>query len=598
MRGYFDFWGGDMYINNFVWWRKTQFVVAVAAMVTGIALPAQAQFMQTTPATEAGSAVLPTDTFIPATAPAYQPLWFDAQNKVLPLAQQAVQMLLDAEQEGLNPQDYEAASWQQKLQIVHQQPLSDTDAHAIDKGLTSAVVQYLNHLNQGRIDPKTIREKYEPDARPPFDAASVLQQAIASGDIQQAQQAAMPKVPMYAQLRQQLQHYLSLRSHPAWQEPLPALPRKRVIRKGQKWSGLPIVVDRLVAMGDMTPPDTPALVEPATQEPIELKLTDDEPAALDAVKSEAANHIVEQAAPQKTQVIFDDALQAGITAFQKRHKLRANGRLNRATVKKLNRSPQHIADHIAQTMERLRWTPLQHPNRMIVVNVPEFRLRAYSLNDTGAVQHVLPINVIVGKKGRNKTPLFSKNMIRIEFSPYWNVPSSILRREMMSRISADPSYLSRNNYEVVGRGGVTRTTTPEVVEALRTGKARVRQRPGRGNAMGGIKFVFPNRNNIYLHYTASPRLFKRSYRALSHGCIRVQDPVDLAHYILQNQTDWTKDRIQKMMRRGKMRVVRLDEPLPVVLTYLTAFIHETGKLHFVPDVYGQDVRLRKALAVQ
>lgn len=525
------------------------------------------------------------------TLPAYKPLWFDSNNIMIhALAQQAVTMLLNAEQEGLNPQDYQASTWQQKLQIVRQQPLSETDTRAIDQGLTSAVVLYLNHLHQGRIDPKTIGEKYEPDMRTPFDAESVLQQAVANKDVLQAQQIAMPKVPMYAALRQQLQQYLQLRTHPAWQDTLPMLSKKRVIRKGQKWAGLPVVAARLVAMGDMeqATAETPLKLD---AEPIELTFPD-------STTPDTTESIAPQVIEPAPEVVFDDALQEGIIAFQKRHRLRANGRLNRATVNKLNHSPQHIANHIAQTMERLRWAPLRHSQRMIVVNVPEYRLRAYSLHN-GEVQHVLPINVIVGKKGRNKTPLFSKNMVRIEFSPYWNVPSSILRREMMPRISSDPSYLRRNNYEVVGVGGATSETTPDIVEALRTGRARVRQRPGRGNAMGGIKFVFPNRSNIYLHYTASPRLFKRSYRALSHGCIRVQDPVDLAHYILQDdETDWSKERIQKMMRRGKLRVVRLNQPLPVVLTYLTAFIHESGKLHFVPDVYGQDKRLRKVLATR
>ncbi len=557
-----------MYTNYLALRNKSllKFILATT-VVAGVIFPAQAQFAQPSSTESVGSS-LEVAGALTATENKYRPLWFNTRHKPKPLAKQAVKMLLAAEQEGLVPQDYRAQVWQQKIQLAQQQKLPDLETNEIDKGLTEAVVLYLNNLNHGRINPKTIRERYESDNRADFDASQALVKAIANGDLQQAKQAAMPKVPMYAQLRNQLQLYLKLRQHPAWQEKLPTLPKKRVVRVGQSWQGLPVVRARLVAMGDME----------------QTELSD-------------AEHMTEQDNFQNQNITFDAALQAGITSFQKRHRLRANGRLNRTTVKKLNRSPQDIAEHIANTMERLRWTPLGHDDRMIVVNIPEYRLRAYSLKD-GQVLHVLPINVIVGKANRHRTPLFSKNMSRIEFSHYWNVPYSILRREMMSKINSDPSYIRRNNYEVVGAGGATNAVTPELLEALRTGRARVRQRPGRGNAMGGIKFVFPNRDNIYLHYTSSPRLFRRSYRALSHGCIRVQDPVDLAHYILENEDGWSKDRIRKLMRRGRMRVVQLNTPIPVILTYLTAFIHETGKLYFVPDVYGQDKRLRKALAAR
>lgn len=585
-----------MNTNYLIWLRKLLLVVVAFSVGLSVAISVHAQSLREAVGSKSTSELVTnppsmTDTLVPAVplVPIYEPLWFNAENEIQPWATQAVQMLLDAEKEGLQPQDYKALMWQQKLQAISQEPLSKLAIHAIDKEFTQVVVLYLNHLHQGRIDPTTIGEKYELEAHRYFDAEGVLRQAIASGNVQLAQHIAMPQAPMYAQLRQQLQLYLKLRQHAAWQEPLPALSKKRIIKKGQKWVGLPVVIERLVAMGDMEQ----IIPLAQTPEPLELTFPVDE-----TTVSDAADAIVEQALPQAPPLpVFDDALQAGIAAFQKRHRLRADGRLNYATVKKLNRNPEQIAQHIAQTMERLRWVFLRQTERMIVVNIPEYRLRAYRFQN-GEIQHVLPMDVIVGKTGRNKTPLFSKDMVRIEFSPYWNVPISILRREMLSRISSDPSYIRRNNYEVVGVGGTTREITPEVLDALRTGRARVRQRPGRSNAMGGIKFIFPNRNNIYLHYTASPRLFKRNYRALSHGCIRVHDPVALAYFILQDEPDWSKERIKKMMGRGRLRVVQLDQPLSVVLTYLTAFIHESGKLYFVPDVYGQDRRLHNALATR
>ena len=233
---------------------------------------------------------------------------------------------------------------------------------------------------------------------------------------------------------------------------------------------------------------------------------------------------------------------------------------------------------------------------MIVVNVPEYRLRAYAQAEGAkAQQPVLSMNVIVGKANHQRTPLFNKDMVRVEFSPYWNVPPSITRKEMMPRLQRDPDYVRRNNYEIINSSGARVEANADTLAALASGSMRLRQRPGRGNALGDVKFIFPNKDNIYLHHTSAPGLFSRGYRALSHGCVRVESPQALAQFVLQGDPQWPESRIRQVMDRRISQTAQVQEPLPVILTYLTAVIDEEGSLKFVPDVYGQDKRLKNAL---
>ncbi len=487
-------------------------------------------------------------------APVQERRWIDAHSqKPLAIARQAIRRLAAAEQEGLSAQDYQVAALEDALVAAIQKPLSAQEGAQLENRLNQAVVRYLNDLHSGRINPKTIGEHYAADTRPPFDAEALLAQFAPSGNLDALWQAATPQTPMYAALRKELQRYLALRQDPAWAEALPLPPKGSPILAGQTWPGLDAVAQRLVRLGDLS--------------------------------------AVWAAAP----VAFGPELAAAIQTFQARHGLPATGHIDRATVQQLNVPPAERAAQIAQTMERLRWVPLQHKPRMIVVNVPEYRLRAYTVNDAGQVQHVLPINVIVGKANSNRTVLFSEDMKWIEFSPYWNVPSSITRKEMLPRLQRDPDYVRRNNYEIVGANGRTTQATPEALAALASGQARLRQRPGRGNALGGVKFMLPNRYNIYLHHTPSTGLFKRADRALSHGCIRVEDPAALAHFVLQDDPKWPLPRIREVLDKRISHTVHLQTPVPVVIIYFTTVVGEDGKLYFLPDVYGQDKRLKNAL---
>jgi len=245
-------------------------------------------------------------------------------------------------------------------------------------------------------------------------------------------------------------------------------------------------------------------------------------------------------------------------------------------------------------MERVRCTPVPHARRAIVVNVPEFALHGYEMH-AGNTEAKLAMKVIVGTARKTPTPLFDAELQFIEFSPYWNVPPSIARSETLPRLRRDPGYFERQGFELVGSDGrVVGSLSPAGIEAVQAGQMRIRQRPGAGNALGGIKFVFPNRDNIYLHHTPTPQLFKRPRRDYSHGCIRVEEPLQLAKFVLADTPEWTEARIEEAMRRGRSTTLRLDEPLPVIIGYSTTVVRD-GRVHFLPDIYGLDARLEEAL---
>ena len=470
------------------------------------------------------------------------------------VAQQAVAVLADASADGLQPQDYDSQRLTQAVLNATQGPALDARAaERLDGALTAALHRYLGDLHSGRIDPHKVHADFTVASPERLDPESYLAAALDSPQLADALRAAAPHVPLYASLRAALAQYRGLADHPAWATPLPALP-KRSLEPGQEWAGLAQLTQRLTALGDL----------PADTQPPET---------------------------------YDSALQDAVKAFQQRHALAVDGVLGKATLAQLAVTPAERVSQIGLAMERLRWTPLQQAPRMIVVNVPEFVLRAYEWRDD-KISVQLTMNVIVGRALNTRTPLFNEDMRFIEFSPYWNVPPSIARSETVPRLRRDPAYLQRQGFEfVAGNGQVTTTLSSENLDAVLRGQMRIRQRPGPLNALGDIKFVLPNNNNIYLHHTPSPQLFQRERRDFSHGCIRVEEPVALAQFVLQDDPAWTPDRIREAMSKGQSSTIRLAAPLPVVIAYSTTIV-KNGLVHFFADIYGHDRVLEQALRQQ
>jgi L,D-transpeptidase YcbB len=253
------------------------------------------------------------------------------------------------------------------------------------------------------------------------------------------------------------------------------------------------------------------------------------------------------------------------------------------------------AEALCLTLERLRWIPHNFTQPPILVNIPEFVLRAYDAPGKLA----LMMRVVVGRALRTQTPVLEEKMKYVVFWPYWNVPPSILRGEIIPKISKDPAYIRKSNFEVTTYSGQVVTdgmVSEEVLAQLRAGKLMVRQKPGPKNALGLIKFIFPNDQNVYLHSTPSQSLFSESRRDFSHGCIRAEDPKALAVWVLRNNPGRTVERIDAAFKAEKQQQVNLKCQIPVLIIYGTAIAKENGQVFFFQDIYGYDKAMGKLFA--
>ncbi len=268
-----------------------------------------------------------------------------------------------------------------------------------------------------------------------------------------------------------------------------------------------------------------------------------------------------------TTPIFNPALSAGISNFQTRFGYTPTGVLTEQQIKDMN---VPVTDRIKQllvNMGRMQWIIQEPKGKMIVVNIPEFILHVKD-----GTQKVFDMNVVVGKEGHN-TMMFTGNLNQVVFSPYWNIPPSIVRKEILPAMERNPNYLADNNMETVGND-----------EDLPV----IRQLPGDGNSLGKVKFLFPNSFNIYFHDTPAKSLFNKDKRAYSHGCIRLSDPAKMANYLLQDDPEWTPEKINAAMNSGTEKYVKLKNPVPVLITYYTAWVDDNGLLHFAEDIYDHD----------
>jgi murein L,D-transpeptidase YcbB/YkuD len=355
-------------------------------------------------------------------------------------------------------------------------------------------------------------------------------------------------MPHYVLLEQALPRYRELAARPALTQ-LPALPQ-RSLRQGDSWVGLPALRTLLATLGDLPRSDVAELPP---------------------------------AAPAAT---LDAALVEALQRFQERHGLEADGVLGAATWRALTTPLAQRVRQIERTLARWRELPANPHSRAIFVNIPRFRLYATSAM-TGSEADMLRIDVVVGRTMRDlRTPTFTADMTHLVFRPYWEVPGSIARNEILPAARADVGYLARNHYELVDAAGRIVPATPESLTLLAAGALRVRQQPGPDNALGSVKFMLPNDYNVYLHDTPARALFTRTRRAFSHGCIRVADPFALARFALQEDAGWTPGRIAAAMQGDKPLQVNLAEPIRVYIVYGTAIAREDGSVLFLEDLYG------------
>jgi L,D-transpeptidase YcbB len=487
-------------------------------------------------------------------APKYAVAWL-VGGRPTPQALSMIQIFQDAWKKGLEPEDYDASRWSARIQALQS---AGADPAVFDASLTVCSMRYVSALRIGRINPKHLKFVFHIE-RNEYDLAGfVRERLVSASDLSAAMNSIEPPFGAYRRTEIALSRYVDLARNDDG-ERLPTL--AKALDPGQEYAGMPHLVRFLRLVGDL--PN-------------------------DAVLPSNPN-------------LYNGAVVEALKRFQRRHGLDNDGRVGPATLKQLNVPLSDRVQQLKMALERWRWLPEEFSAPPIIVNIPDFRLRALDSENKIALE----MPVVVGKAMRTETPVFSRDMTYIVLRPYWNVPPSILRGEIVPAIQRDRNYIASKGYEVTTPGGEVVTSgvisdgviSDEILAQLRAGKLMVRQKPGPNNALGLIKFMFPNEYNVYLHSTPATSLFSRTRRDFSHGCIRVEKPAELGAWVLRNNPGWDVQRVREGMQNGKDDVtVKLARPVPVFIVYGTAIAYENGEVHFYDDIYGHDAKLEGALA--
>ncbi len=471
--------------------------------------------------------------------------WF-RQGEPSVAARALLHDIANAERRGLRSEDYAATT------LLAAADLGSSPA--VDAAISALALRFQRHLTTGRVSPRSAGYALDVVRESP-DPESVLARLAGSPDPGAVLDAMEPTYHHYTLLRLALGRYRDLAAR---DRPLLLPPLQRSLRIGERWEGLPAVAERLVFLGDL------------------------EPAVLPAVDT------------------LDPAVEAALRRFQARHGLTPDGVLGRATLAALSVPMSMRVTQLELSLERVRWLPPPRPGEpFLLVNIPQFRLFAFSGPEDRETT-MARMDVVVGQSfPERNTPVFIADMTHLILRPYWDVPMSIARREELPRLRKDPGYAARQGFELV-RGQSDESPVVPLddagLAALERGEVRLRQRPGPRNALGRIKFMLPNRYNVYLHDTPSRNLFGKARRAYSHGCIRIGDPLELARFVLADQPEWTEARLDEQMAgEGFPQRIRLTRPLRVMLIYATAVAAEDGRVLFFEDIYGHDARLARLL---
>jgi murein L,D-transpeptidase YcbB/YkuD len=491
-----------------------------------------------------------------------------------------LQLFQDAAQKGLNPEDYDADAtgegrWAARLQrlsvIAQKKDASEAAQDAVaqfDVAMTISAMRYLEDLHVGRVNPQALNFDIDaPQKRAAFDVATLLNDHLVDAeDVPQVAESVEPQSPIYKQTEQALAAYrvLAMKQSATPSPALPALPSGvKPVGVGGRYAAIPQLWTRLQVEGDV-----------AAQEP-----------------GDAATKL-----PQS----YDAKVAAGVKHYQERHGLQDDGRLGQATIDSLNVPMSVRVQELDDSLERWRWMPDNYMQPRVLANLPEFLLRAYEADHTLA----FTMKVVDGEaKGNHDTPMFVRLMRYVVFRPYWNLPPSIIKKEIVPHLQKSGlRYLAANDYQVYKNDGTV--VTKFTVHDLEHLRYNVRQMPGPKNSLGLVKFLFPNTYDVYMHSTPELYLFGLWRRDRSHGCVRLQHADQMALWVLHgDQSDpdaengWDADKIDVAMTGDlNNRTVNLKTPLPVVIGYFTAMPNEDGTTHFFNDIYGYDKDLEVALA--
>jgi murein L,D-transpeptidase YcbB/YkuD len=476
----------------------------------------------------------------------YRPLWV-LETSAGPRAEELVQLLVAADLDGLEPDDYRASQVAAMLGAEGPAPLAQLEVL-----LSLGLVRYAADLGQGRTTPNVA----DPELfvfREEVTKEQVLAAAATATDLAAFVDGYRPQTVRYDRQKVALAEYRALALQGGWQ----AIPEGETLKPGMTDPRVGMLRKRLRLVGDLKP----------------------------------ADDLAERGGDPN---LYDAQMEPAVKWMQYRHGLVEDAAVGNKTLAALNVPIEQRIEQMILNLERRRWMTDDLGQRHIFVNLADQLLKLVDEPRT-----LLDMPVVIGKP-YTRTPIFSHTMTYVEINPFWNVPPSIARNELLPKIRQDAGYLSKNNYVLFSDWSAgAKVLDPHGVDWSQVSAAsfpyKIRQDSGDGNALGRVKFMFPNRFNIYLHDTPAKSLFSRSERTFSHGCIRVQDPPLLAEVVLQATEGWSRERIDFAIASGERTIVTLKQPLPVHIAYLTNWVNKDGSVHFRSDVYHRDAALAQAL---
>jgi murein L,D-transpeptidase YcbB/YkuD len=476
-----------------------------------------------------------------------------------PQAIELIQILQDADRQGLLAEDYDASRWADRLTLL-KSPHDGADEARFDAALTVCIMRYVSDVHIGRVNPQNLGFEFDVSHKKLNLPDFVRERLVDGADLRSELTAVEPPFPGYRRLRSALLHYMELEKNGDGEKVLDV----GGVSPGGLYAGVAGLANRLRLLGDLPDSATVASDSKVYEAPL-----------VDAVKH-----------------------------FQGRLGLKPTGELDYKTVVEMNVPLSDRIEQMRLGLERYRWLPYQFKQPPIIINVPEFRLYGFDEKDEVG----LTMRVNVGEDYNHQTPMFENNIQYLVFRPYWTPPPNILRKEIIPDMENNPSLKDLNLELVSGSGKVINSgdVTPALLQQVRAGKLTVRQPPGPENGMGLVKFIFPNQHDVYIHDTpASLDMFSEATegeegelkRVASHGCIHVQEPAKFAAWLLRNTPGWDLERVEKAMHDGRDNLqVNLVPPVPVLIFYMTVVAGEDGDVHFFHDIYDHDRALKLELA--
>lgn len=464
----------------------------------------------------------------------------------------ALAVLSNASADGLNPANYDAEPLRRYVQQATSLPQTAIkELASYDLAISISLLRFIDDLHSGQVDPRELDYPTQFGSKPAIDATAVLMQHRELQSLAELPLAVAPKITQYQQLKRALAAYRKQ----TVSGPRPLMSFEKPLTPGNRHPQLPELRQRLHELGELAEAEISSVNESET--------------------------------------LYDDMTVAAITRLQQEQGLIADGVIGRQTAAVLNQSPGEKIAKIELAMERLRWLPEMPSGRLIIVNIPAFELWAFTSPED---QNPLNMKVIVGKAYNNQTPMLWEEMEYLEFNPFWNIPKSIMTKEILPKMLKDYRFLTSENIELIDRSATNDSEyLDNVIDNIKHGKIRGRQRPGKKNPLGKVKFIFPNHADVYLHDTPGKTAFNKDRRDLSHGCVRVEDAERLAEFVLADHEGWDTQAIEEAMASPKNHRVTLRNPIPVLFFYTTAMVDQNNKPRFYPDIYDQDMLLQNAL---